>query len=51
MQNLIISTVLMAEDREPKALIRLGLTTFLRYVSNDLGSPVFCLSMCRMYAF
>lgn len=35
MQNAIIGAVLMAEDREPKALIRLGLTTFLRYVSND----------------
>ena len=35
MQNVIIMTVLNAEDKQPKALIRLGLTTFLRYVSTD----------------
>lgn len=35
MQNVIIMTVLNAEDKKTKALIRLGLTTFLRYVSTD----------------
>ncbi|PTQ89042.1 TetR/AcrR family transcriptional regulator [Agitococcus lubricus] len=35
MQNTIISKVLSAGTQAPNALIRLGLTTFLRYVSED----------------
>jgi hypothetical protein len=35
MQQVIISSILAEENKEPKHLIRLGLTVFLRYVSND----------------
>jgi len=35
MQQVIISSILVEENKEPKHLIRLGLTVFLRYVSND----------------
>ena len=36
MQNNIIHTVLATTDKEPKALIRTGLTAFLRYIREDV---------------
>jgi AcrR family transcriptional regulator len=36
MQNKIIHTILAATNKEPKALIKTGLTTFLSYIREDV---------------